>query len=237
LTLGSRWPDCGSSRPQHGARGGHAGRSEAPGLRYLDAQARAYDRVGYGPLVEYGRHGATANPIQYLAAFDDDDAPIAGIRIHTRLGGPLPSEIHLRHPGLVRQLDAAAARGTVGEMCGMWVSDAWRGTGLATLVLVAGIAAAASLGIETVCGSCADRQRAFYERCGFAFRLDAPLYDVPLPGITAYYSIMPIDDLIEREGGLGTAVRRLYDALRVRGAAEGDAVRASGRDLDLPLAA
>ena len=84
-----------------------------------------------------------------LAFFDSEGVPLAGARIHIRDNEhPLPLERQLRGDvSLRRQLDRRAAEG-VGEVAGLWSSEALAASGIAGSVVAAAAAQAPVLGVR-----------------------------------------------------------------------------------------
>ncbi|MBT2450990.1 GNAT family N-acetyltransferase [Streptomyces sp. ISL-43] len=155
-----------------------------------------------------------ADALSCVAAVDDDGRLVGGVRVHHGVEGELPSEIHLRSPHVASAVARARARGeAVAELSGAWVAPHWRGRHLVTVLVVAGIAAAETLGATALLGSCSDRLTGTYERCGYRWRREQPLADVPLPGVTSYYSLDRIEAFHQREARLTRALRSLRQEL------------------------
>ncbi|MDG4860526.1 hypothetical protein P8605_20580 [Streptomyces sp. T-3] len=185
---------------------------------FLDGQARAYARLGHQAMVTFGKDNpeTTLDPMWGLAAFDEDGCLLGGLRVHRKIDGRLPSEVHLRSPEVERLVAKARTEGaSVAEVCGLWVDSTWRGcrSDLAQLLTVAGIAAAQTVGATIVAGSCAAARVPALERCGFRFRRDLPLVDVPFPGITSYFALDQALELQRREERLSAAAQLVRHAL------------------------
>ncbi|WP_329388401.1 GNAT family N-acetyltransferase [Streptomyces sp. NBC_01351] len=184
---------------------------------FLAEQERAYARLGHETMVRFGKGDARvgADALTCVAAFDDDGRLVGGVRIHHGVEGELPSVIHLGSPEVASAVAAARARGeAVAEVSGAWVAPDWQGRHLATVLVVAAIAAAEALGATAILGSCSARLTEMYERCGYRFRLERPLTDAPLPGVTSYYSIDRIEEFHDREAPLTGALHALGQGLR-----------------------
>ncbi|MEV7521860.1 GNAT family N-acetyltransferase [Streptomyces sp. NPDC091371] len=184
---------------------------------FLAEQEKAYGRLGQQVMVRFGKGDPRvgADALSCVAAVDDDGRPAGGVRIHHGVSGELPSEIHLRSPQVASAVAAARARGeAVAELSGAWVAPHWKGRHLVTVLVVAGVAAAESLGATAILGSCSARLTGTYERCGYRWRWEHPLADAPLPGVTSYYSLDRIEAFHHREERLARALRALGQGLR-----------------------
>jgi ribosomal protein S18 acetylase RimI-like enzyme len=208
---------------------------------YLEAQQRAYSAPGYETLTKYGSTDArtTRDPLSYLAAFDetagdDGERLVGGIRIHRKIAGQLPSEIHLASQDFNDALaDEVAAGESVAEICGIWVDNDWRGRNIASLLCFTSVVAAQRLGATVICGSGPTERIKGYERCGLRFRHDRPLHDRPFPGITAYYSINRAEAIRHREERLAKAAVLLDRALDEGPCIPTDVARAVAETLGL----
>ncbi|MGW1195284.1 GNAT family N-acetyltransferase [Streptomyces sp. NPDC002536] len=204
----------------------------------LDAQQRAYARLGYEAMTQYGGTDArtTLDPLSCLAAFDDVGRLVGGIRIHRRIAGRLPSEIHLASEEFDRALaDGLTAGESVAEICGLWVESDWSGRHLGTLLVVVATVTAQRLGATVVCGSCAAERVRAYEWCGYRFRHDRPLPDRPFPGVTSYYSIDKVEAVRRREERLTEAMTLLSCALDRAPCIPADVIRTAAERLGLRL--
>ncbi|MFD9337835.1 hypothetical protein ACFWBF_26065 [Streptomyces sp. NPDC060028] len=184
---------------------------------FLAQQERAYARLGHESMVRFGKGDPRvgADALSCVAAVDDDGRLVGGVRIHHGVTGELPSEIHLRSPEVASGGARARARGeVVAEVAGAWVAPHWRGRHLVTVLMVAGIAAAETLGATALLGSCSARLTQTYAPCGYRWRWDLPLTDVPFPGITSYYSLDRIEAFHHREARLARTLDLLGQALR-----------------------
>ncbi|WP_161981694.1 GNAT family N-acetyltransferase [Streptomyces sp. TM32] len=210
---------------------------------YLDAQQRAYSRPGYETLTKYGSTDArtTRDPLKYLAAFDESGSGegerlVGGIRIHRKIEGHLPSEIHLESQEFNQALaDELASGESAAEICGLWVESDWKGRHLGALLCVTAVVAAQRLGATVICGSCPPERIRFYERCGLRFRRDHPLPDRPFPGVTGYYSINRAEAIRHREERLTEATTLLDRALDRADCIPTDVARAAAERLGLGL--
>ncbi|MFF4410608.1 hypothetical protein ACFY2W_15220 [Streptomyces sp. NPDC001262] len=205
---------------------------------YPDAQQRAYSRLGHGAMTRYGSTDArtTLDLPSCLAAFDDEGGLVGGIRIHRRIAGRLPSEIHLASEEFDRALaDELTAGESVAEVCGLWVESDWSGRHLAALLVVVATVTAQKLGATVVCGSCAAERVRAYEWCGYRFGLDHPLSDRPFPGVTSYYSIDKAENVRRREERLTEAMTLLDRALDRAPCISDDVARAASDRLGLRL--
>jgi hypothetical protein len=184
---------------------------------FLAEQEKAYARLGHEAMVRFGKGDPRvgADALSCVAAVDDDGRLVGGVRVHHGVEGELPSAIHLGSPEVTSAVARARARGeVVAELAGAWVAPHWRGRHLVTVLVVAGIAAAETLGATAILGSCSARLTGTYERCGYRWRWEQPLADVPLPGITSYYSIDRIEAFHKREAPLTRALQSLGQELR-----------------------
>ncbi|MEV8530496.1 GNAT family N-acetyltransferase [Streptomyces sp. NPDC051211] len=184
---------------------------------FLAEQERAYARLGHEAMVRFGKGDPRvgADALSCVAAVDDDGRLVGGVRIHHGIEGELPSEIHLRSPDVASAVARARARGeVVAEIAGAWVAPEWRGRHLVTVLVVAGIAAAETLGATALLGSCSARLTGTYERCGYRWRWEQPLDGVPVPGTTSYYSLDRIEAFHNREARLTRALHALGQGLR-----------------------
>lgn len=187
---------------------------------FLAGQEQAYARLGHEAMVRFGKGDPRvgADELSAVAAVDDDGRLVGGLRIHHGVKGELPSEIHLRSPDVASAVTEARAGGeVVAELAGAWVAPHWKGRHLVTVLVVAGIAAAETLGATALLGSCSARLTGTYERCGFRWRWEHPLADVPVPGITSYYSLDRIDAIHHREARLTRVLHALGRGLRSTG--------------------
>ncbi|MEV6951094.1 GNAT family N-acetyltransferase [Streptomyces sp. NPDC051183] len=183
---------------------------------FLAEQEKAYARRGHQSMVRFGKGDPRvgADVLSCVAAVDDDGRLVGGVRIHHGVTGELPSEIHLRSPEVSAAVARARAQGlAVAELAGAWVAPHWRGRDLITLLMVAGIAAAEGRGATAILGSCSSRLTDTYALCGFRWRWELPLIDVPFPGITSYYALDGIRAFHNREPRLTRALQLVGRAL------------------------
>lgn len=208
---------------------------------FLAEQERAYARLGHEAMVRFGKGDPRvgADALSCVAAVDDDGRLVGGVRVHSGVTGELPSEIHLGSPDVASAVSRARARGeTVAEIAGAWVAPHWKGRHLVTVLVVAGIAAAETLGATALLGSCSDRLTGTYERCGYRWRWERPLADAPFPGVTSYYSLDRIEAFHHREARLTRALQTLGEGLRAAGTRERipeEALRVCAEQLGLRL--
>ncbi|MFI6051050.1 N-acyl amino acid synthase FeeM domain-containing protein [Streptomyces violascens] len=184
---------------------------------FLVGQEKAYAQRGHAPMARFGRDDpdTTADPIRCVAVFDDG-VLVGGLRVHLRVAGRLPSEIHLKSAEVSRLVaDACAAGESVAEVCGLWVDHEWPGRRpqLAQLVTVTGVVAAERHGATVITGSCAGERRAALERCGFRWQPELVLPGVPFPGVTSYFTIDGLAHFYDRNPGLTAAMTSLSDGL------------------------
>jgi hypothetical protein len=211
---------------------------------FLVAQERAYARLGHAEMVRYGKDDpyTTVDPLHCVVAFDHDGGLLGGVRVHRRIKGRLPSEVHLGSAEVNRLVAAAAAAecadgGSVAEVCGLWVEREWQGrrSDLARLVTVTGVVAAQRMGATVITGSCAAARLPAMERCGFRFRTDLPLADVPFQGVTSYFSIAELGDFYTRDEQLTAAMAVLRQALQDGDFVAADVLCAAAEHLGLRL--
>ncbi|MFG2629474.1 hypothetical protein [Streptomyces sp. NPDC048473] len=208
---------------------------------YLEAQQRAYSATGYETVTKYGSTDprTTRDPLSYLAVFDETagdegERLVGGIRIHRKIAGQLPSEIHLASQDFNDALaDEVAAGESVAEICGTWAENDWRGRNLSSLLCFASAVAAQRLGATVICGSGPTKRIKGYERGGLRFRHDRPLHDRPFPGITAYYFINRAEAIRHREERLTNAAVLLDRALDEAPLIPTDVARAVAENLGL----
>lgn len=184
---------------------------------FLAEQERAYARLGHEAMVRFGKGDPRvgADALSCVAAVDDDGRLVGGVRIHHGVTGELPSEIHLRNLEVASAVARARTRGeAVAEIAGAWVAPHWRGRHLVTVVMVAAIAAAENLGATALLGSCSARLTETYAPCGYRWRWELPLIDVPFPGVTSYYCLDRIAAFHHREARLARALHLVGQALK-----------------------
>ncbi|AUG81194.1 hypothetical protein CFP65_6544 [Kitasatospora sp. MMS16-BH015] len=189
---------------------------------FLAGQERAYGRLGHQAMVRYGTDHpeTTRDPIRAVAASDEDGTLLGGIRLHLPTAGLTPSEVHLASPEFSRLVAGERAAGeTVAETCGLWAEPIRRDrrAELAWLLTVTASAAAARMGATVLVGSAAEPRLPALERCGYRFHRDHPLPDTPFPGLTSYFAVNRLSELLRRDEKLTAALALLDSAL-----AEGD---------------
>lgn len=198
--------------------------SGPPSILWFRADERPELAARYqrGQRACYARHGAAAaadqalHPgVHMLAALDDSDSILAGMRIHEpRPRHPLPVELALRARCPISAALAARQPAPVVEMCGLWLADDPPLPGLAAAVTRAALAVCRILGARSVVGCAHQHILPFYRRYGAVVDESLGVHPYPGPRYATQVVFADLDTLAGAVPDERAGVLRLTERLR-----------------------